>query len=260
MRSFRTAAATLTFVLGVSLAPLPAHAQGAAVPTGVVVPAGVSTPPVASLKPAMKYLATQQRAISGTNAFREMVPTSSLQDVMIETGEPKGGSLPVTLTVYRFRGDAGAEAAPIDYKVRFDVASDGTIGTMTPDVIEGPMPEPMLRRMVLRDLRGLLFLTGLATHDASAQIVRVSGVSPRKGSQLVDVTFTVDAPKNEPSANASATVETTGSALYDAQHGCYVEHREKEVSTLYVVEDATGDSKTIRMETTRAWKVAVSPR
>lgn len=257
MRTFRTVMAGMLLAGGLSVAPLAAQT----LPAHVHVAAGITTPPVARLTPATRYTAVMHRSISGKNAFQEMVPTSSLQDVVLETGDADAGRIPVTLTVYRYRGDAASNADPVvDYKVRFDAGADGSIGSIAAETIEGPMPEPMLRRMVLRDLRGLLFLGGMNTHDAGAQPVHVTGVAPRSGTKLVDVAFTVDAPKNEMPAQSSATIETTGSALFDSALGCYVEHREKEVSTLYVIEDLTGDSKTIRMETTRAWKVKVTPR
>ncbi len=255
MRTFRTVMAGMLLAGTLCVAPVTAQT----LPTGVHVAAGITAPPVARLTPSTRYTAVQHRSISGKNAFQEMVPTSSLQDVILETGTAAGGTIPVTLTVFRFRGDAGSNTAPVvDYKVRFDAAADGSIGNLSAETIEGPMPEPMLRRMVLRDLRGLLFLGGVNMHDAGTQAVHVTSVSPRSGSKLVDVAFTVDAPKNEMPAQSSATIETTGSALYDSALGCYVEHSEKEVSTLYVIEDLTGDSKTIRMETTRSWKVKVS--
>jgi hypothetical protein len=210
-------------------------------------------------QPNKEYSMSIAVGVSGTDGYKDIVPSASSQRVHIRTGAPSGGAFPVEMTMY---SPVQQHGSTVEERVQWKFAfseNGGDIENISILSSDESMEQSLARSILHRYLADILFSpvytleTGRNTGTPMVErTVRRDGVG-----EVYDVTYVMNLPALK-EAGAPMAQHAGGYGVYDAQLGFFTELVKQEMSKIYQYEDATGEEHHIVMN--RETKILTSIR
>lgn len=219
--------------------------------------------PYSELLPERQYTVTITKSIAGNDGFKEMLPRTTTQTVIIETGALASGSLPVMFSVYPThsadaQGSMDATARP-EWSLLFSLNSNLDVRDIVSKSSEGDVPPVVLRSILMRQLGPILFHTRIAVErkpPVSVEVVTVAPAPDRPAATALTYKLHYQAPDTP--QEPTAIVSSGGTALYDTAEQFYIERRLEERSEMYVGDTGVGtEQRVIRMDETTVFKTGI---
>lgn len=186
--------------------------------------------------------------VSGTDGYKEIVPSASTQRVEILTGAPDDGAFPVEMTIYSpVQQHGGSPEERVQWKFTFS-DEDGSIENVRIASSSESMEQSLARSVLHRYLGDMLFspVYKLETGRNTGTPVVERAIRRDGTGELYDVTYVMNLPVLK-EAGAPMAQHAGGYGVFDAQLGFFTELVKQEMSKIYQYEDATGEEHHIVM-------------
>ncbi len=199
--------------------------------------------------PNKEYSITLSKALSGNDGYRDVVPSSNTQRYVIRTGALDGSSFPVEMTVFTpLQSGISAQTERVDWDITFTASQEGEISDVEIKSSTESMQQSLAKSILDRHLGDLLFAPvyklELGRNAGKAMVERA--VRRDGTGELYDVTYVVDLPELK-ETGAPMAQQAGGHGVFDAQLGFFTELVKKEMSKIFVYEDAKGEENHIVM-------------
>ncbi|MDH7515797.1 MAG: hypothetical protein QHI48_07990 [Bacteroidota bacterium] len=221
----------------------------------------------AKLLPERVYTVLIKKSYAGNDGFREIVPQVSEQTVRIETEKAGASGMPAVLIAERPRrvdektGRLGERRR--EWEIHFTVKPDGDIGDISAaSSDDGEAPEPLAKSVLLSHLDAVLFLSGYPI-DRKGKPRTIVTSSRDDGNGFVVVEYRLEDEsglERYPGAGEGTVTTAGGTALFSRADEFFTSRRHESVTTVHLIDNATGESRTVTMSETTLTETTIAKK
>ena len=215
------------------------------------------------LLPDRTYAVMIKNALSGFDGFKEVIPVTSTQRIVIETGSKAGTAVPCTITIYSTVQDSRKNAETEQWKFTFLANDDGKITDVKTVSALEQLDEKIALSILSRQLGTVLFQTGYALQRRGGEDVTIQSQTPRDGAEdFVDISYKIERHEVEEKMrahDAPMATEDSGTAVFHMGEQFFLERTFREINRIYIAEDALGEEKNVMMQKDVRVEAVISP-
>lgn len=220
--------------------------------------------PKSRLLPDRTYSVVIKTTLSGFDGFKEVIPVTSSQRIVIETGGKEGTAVPVTITIYSTVQDSRKNAETEQWKFTFLANDDGEITDVRTVSALEQLDEKIAFSILSRQLDIILFQTGYALQRRGGEDFIIQSQAPRDGAEeFVDIGYKIERHEVEEKMRAHDTpmaTEDSGTAVFHTGEQFFMERTFREINRIYIAEDALGEEKNVMMQKDVHVQTTITPR
>jgi hypothetical protein len=215
--------------------------------------------PSAELLPNRAYRIHVLRSVAGNDGFHELIPTSTVQDILVETGPAGDAGVPVRVRItHTVSTDAPAAdpAAKPEWDFHFLLNRNAAVVDLQAETDEGEIPAP-LRQSILARVLAPALLRSTVDFGKGAKIARPSFVSGPASGGSGEYRFTGGIPVESAVGEPTAVTKAAGTATYDAGERFYTEHRLETHTDIHIAPGIKTTESTTRMDEVTTYRTSI---